>query len=68
MQNNANKAQEFKVIILDEIGVIAEPINDATKIYFLFSISNKTIVWGNYHFFFLLQRTAFLQRLLLEHI
>ena len=38
MQNNANKAQEFKVIIFDKIGVMAEPINDATKIYFLFSI------------------------------
>jgi hypothetical protein len=38
MHNNANKAQEFKVIIFDKIGVMAEPINDATKIYFLFSI------------------------------
>jgi hypothetical protein len=38
MQSIANKAQEFKVIILDKIGVIAEPINDAIKIYFLFSI------------------------------
>jgi hypothetical protein len=38
MKSMANKAQEFKVIILDNIGVIAEPINDAIKIYFLFSI------------------------------